>query len=102
MNEEFEYRGYVQITLTSGMGFWPSALLLFAFFGANHLNNLGEISRMATDLLTGATHAFIATPVNGKGRGNTVRPPKTVLPEKIRALLLHVPLPHQVMQHRLQ
>jgi len=24
--EEFEYRGYAQFTLTTGMGFWPSAL----------------------------------------------------------------------------
>jgi len=40
--EEFEYRGYAQFTLTTGMGFWPSALLMSAFFGASHLDNLGE------------------------------------------------------------
>ena len=40
--EEFEYRGYAQFTLATGMGFWPSALLMSIFFGANHLDNLGE------------------------------------------------------------
>lgn len=34
--EEFAYRGYSQATLTSGMGFWPAAVLLSAIFGAVH------------------------------------------------------------------
>lgn len=40
--EEFSFRGYMQSTLTSGMGFWPAAIILSMVFGAIHLNNLGE------------------------------------------------------------
>jgi membrane protease YdiL (CAAX protease family) len=40
--QQFSYRGYAQFTLTTGMGFWPSALILSALFGASHLHNLGE------------------------------------------------------------
>jgi len=40
--EEFFFRGYLQFTLTSGMGFWPAALLLSAAFGAVHARNPGE------------------------------------------------------------
>ena len=34
--EEFAYRGYSQATLTTGVGFWPAAILLSAIFGAVH------------------------------------------------------------------
>src|SRR5579864_3980885 len=40
--EEFSYRGYGQFTLTTGMGFWPSAIVLSLIFGAGHLGNKGE------------------------------------------------------------
>ncbi len=40
--EEFAFRGYLQATLASGIGFWPAALLLAIFFGAIHLQNIGE------------------------------------------------------------
>jgi CAAX protease family protein len=40
--EEFLVRGYALFTLTTGMGFWPSAVLLSAVFGAAHLRNPGE------------------------------------------------------------
>ena len=40
--EEFSFRGYLQATLASGIGFWPAALLLAILFGALHLNNPGE------------------------------------------------------------
>ena len=40
--EEFFFRGYVQSTLSSGMGFWPAALLLSVAFGAVHIRNPGE------------------------------------------------------------
>jgi uncharacterized protein len=40
--EEFSFRGYLQYTLGSGIGFWPSAVILSALFGAVHLNNPGE------------------------------------------------------------
>jgi len=40
--EEFGFRGYVQSTLGSGIGFWPSALILSFLFGYVHLANPGE------------------------------------------------------------
>ena len=40
--EEFGFRGYVQSTLASGIGFWPSAIILSFLFGAVHLANPGE------------------------------------------------------------
>lgn len=40
--EEFLFRGYAQFTLSNGIGFWPSAVLLSAVFGAVHLGNPGE------------------------------------------------------------
>ncbi len=41
--EEFRYRGYSQFTLTTGIGFWPSAFALSTLFGAKHLlDNPGE------------------------------------------------------------
>lgn len=40
--EEFLMRGYTQFTLTQGIGFWPSAVLLSIAFGAIHLGNSGE------------------------------------------------------------
>jgi uncharacterized protein len=40
--EEFLFRGYSQFTLGSGIGFWPSAFLMSALFGAGHLSNPGE------------------------------------------------------------
>lgn len=40
--EEFAFRGYMQATLASGVGFWPAALSLAFAFGALHLGNKGE------------------------------------------------------------
>ncbi len=40
--EEFSFRGYAQFTLTTGMGFWPAALLMSVVFGAAHAGNPGE------------------------------------------------------------
>ena len=40
--EEFSFRGYMQSTLASGMGFWPAAIILGILFGAIHLQNSGE------------------------------------------------------------
>lgn len=40
--EEFSFRGYLQSTLASGIGFWPAALILSFIFGAIHLGNPGE------------------------------------------------------------
>jgi membrane protease YdiL (CAAX protease family) len=42
LGEEFAFRGYLQFTLTSGMGFWPAAVLLSALFGLAHAGNPGE------------------------------------------------------------
>jgi membrane protease YdiL (CAAX protease family) len=40
--EEFLVRGYALYTLTTGMGFWPSAVLLSVVFGAGHLRHPNE------------------------------------------------------------
>lgn len=40
--EEFSFRGYLQYTLTTGMGFWPSAILMSVLFGVAHGWNPGE------------------------------------------------------------
>lgn len=40
--EEFLFRGYSLFTLSSGVGFWPAAVLLSLLFAAVHLQNNGE------------------------------------------------------------
>ena len=42
LGEEFAFRGYLQFTLTTGIGFWPSAFLLSALFALAHGHNPGE------------------------------------------------------------
>jgi membrane protease YdiL (CAAX protease family) len=39
--EEFFYRGYLQFTLTSGIGFWPAALVTSGLMGVAHVLNPG-------------------------------------------------------------
>ncbi len=39
--EEFFYRGYIQFTLTGGIGFWPAAFATSALMGAEHMFNPG-------------------------------------------------------------
>jgi uncharacterized protein len=36
--EEFAFRGYLQYTLTRGMGFWPAAIVTSVLFGLIHLD----------------------------------------------------------------
>ncbi len=50
--EDFSFRGYMQATLASGIGFWPAAILLAIAFGALHLGNPGEAKIGA--LMTGS------------------------------------------------
>jgi CAAX protease family protein len=40
--EEFAFRGYLQFTLTGGLGFWPAAALTCALFAWVHHGNPGE------------------------------------------------------------
>jgi len=40
--EEFLFRGYLQYTLTTGMGFWPAAAILSVLFALAHMGNPGE------------------------------------------------------------
>ena len=42
LTEEFVFRGYLQYTLTTGMGYWPAAILLSLLFGLAHKGNPGE------------------------------------------------------------
>lgn len=39
--EEFFYRGYMQYTLTTGIGFWPAAVVTSALMGVAHVMNPG-------------------------------------------------------------
>jgi membrane protease YdiL (CAAX protease family) len=41
MVEEFFYRGYLQFTLTGGIGFWPAAVITSALMAAAHMFNPG-------------------------------------------------------------
>lgn len=40
--EEFSFRGYLLFTLTSGLGFWPAAVISCLLFAGGHLGNPGE------------------------------------------------------------
>jgi membrane protease YdiL (CAAX protease family) len=40
--EEFSFRGYLQATLASGIGFWWAAIALSILFGTLHMGNPGE------------------------------------------------------------
>jgi uncharacterized protein len=40
--EEFLFRGYSLLTLATGIGFWPAAILFSLLFAAVHLQNNGE------------------------------------------------------------
>src|SRR5882762_4595823 len=40
--EEFLFRGYLQFTLATAIGFWPSAILLSIVFGFVHLGSRAE------------------------------------------------------------
>lgn len=42
VSEEVFFRGYLQATLSQGIGFWPAAVILAICFGALHLANPGE------------------------------------------------------------
>jgi membrane protease YdiL (CAAX protease family) len=42
MFEEFAFRGYIQFTLTTGLGFWPAAAITCVLFAGLHLGNPGE------------------------------------------------------------
>lgn len=42
LREEFRARGYALFTLSSGIGFWPAAILSAAYFGYSHYGNSGE------------------------------------------------------------
>ena len=58
--EEFSFRGYLQYTLTTGIGFWPTAILLSVLFGAAHANNPGESKAgLASVVIFGLLFCFI-------------------------------------------
>jgi uncharacterized protein len=42
LSEEFTFRGYGQFTHTTGIGFWPAAILFSLLFGYIHHRNPGE------------------------------------------------------------
>jgi uncharacterized protein len=42
LKEEFSLRGYALFTLSTGIGYWPAAIVSSAWFGYGHLGNSGE------------------------------------------------------------
>lgn len=42
LSEEFAFRGYIQYTLTTGIGFWGAAVVTSLLFAAAHTSNFGE------------------------------------------------------------
>ena len=59
LSEEFMFRGYVQYTLTRGIGFWPAAVALSLLFGTAHRGNHGEnLAGVANVVVTGMVFAF--------------------------------------------
>jgi membrane protease YdiL (CAAX protease family) len=57
--EEFAFRGYVQFTLSQGLGFWPAALVLSVAFGIVHIFNVGEtFAGIGGIVLTGLLWCF--------------------------------------------
>jgi membrane protease YdiL (CAAX protease family) len=57
--EESVFRGYPLFTLTTGIGFWPAAILLSALFGLAHVFNPGETpTGVLTVVLVGLLSCF--------------------------------------------
>jgi membrane protease YdiL (CAAX protease family) len=57
--EEFLFRGYIQYTLASGIGFWPAAFVMSGLFGLGHFFNANETVRgSATVVLFGLLLCF--------------------------------------------
>ncbi|MGD0215107.1 MAG: CPBP family intramembrane glutamic endopeptidase [Terriglobales bacterium] len=57
--EEFLFRGYIQYTLASGIGFWPAAFVMSGLFGFGHFFNPNETVRgSATVVLFGLLLCF--------------------------------------------
>ena len=59
LSEEFLFRGYTQVVLAEGVGFWPAAVILSILFGLMHKLNPGENwVGIANIILTGLLWAF--------------------------------------------
>jgi membrane protease YdiL (CAAX protease family) len=63
--EEFAFRGYTLFTLSSGIRFWPAALILSFLFGAIHMGNPGE--EWAGGLAAGLIGLWLALTVRRTG-----------------------------------
>jgi len=58
--EEFAFRGYMQFTIATGIGFWPAAILMSLLFGFAHAGNPGEsITGLASVFIFGLTFCWI-------------------------------------------
>ena len=64
-SEEFMFRGYLQYTLTTGIGFWPAAVLTCALFGFAHRGNPGETRVGLVEIFLIAT--FLCTALRRTG-----------------------------------
>lgn len=54
LQEEFLYRGYLLFTLSTGIRFWPAAVVTSLIFGAVHLSNPGENLAGTTEIVVWA------------------------------------------------
>lgn len=60
LNEEYFFRGFVQRVLTTGIGFWPTAVVLSAVFAWFHVGNDGEtVQGLIAIFCYGVVFAFI-------------------------------------------
>jgi membrane protease YdiL (CAAX protease family) len=66
VNEEVLFRGYMLLTLTRGIGFWPAALTLSGLFGALHYF-LKPMETWADGLATGLLGLFLCYTVRSSG-----------------------------------
>jgi membrane protease YdiL (CAAX protease family) len=57
ISEEITFRGYLQSTLTRGLGFWPASILTSLLFGLAHVPNHGE-SALGLSLVVAAGLVF--------------------------------------------
>jgi membrane protease YdiL (CAAX protease family) len=57
ISEEITFRGYLQSTLTRGLGFWPASILTSLLFGLAHVPNHGE-SALGLSLVVAAGMVF--------------------------------------------
>jgi hypothetical protein len=65
--EEFMFRGYPQFTFATGIGFWPSAILISLLFGGLHFFGKGTLETVADGLSVTLLAIFMALTLRRTG-----------------------------------